>query len=198
METNFDLITKLEEWGIKTDNHYPPEYLLESNENYCIFVGRVPLSLRKENRELFDQNDYCYTDVLNKKISKRLFLSVEDRYLDFLNEIWHLNSNISVYVDRTCFISKNNIAFIDPKYKRILYKIYFSKKRCYQIQSIDELVMWNQICLRDVAIPTFILEPLQILVSPCWSSYMVFSPNNSSLGLIKEVSKEKELVVSIP
>lgn len=187
---------KLTEWGINIPaDAYAPEYLLDSKAENCFFAGRIPLELRDNNREEFDRLDYSYADVIGGAISPDAFSYVEKEYLGFLSRLCEKNS-VTVYTFENSLLSDKSIRYLDKAYRNKLNEKLLADDREFPVLTGEDLEMWNQACLRDVVIPTLVFEPARLLVTPCWSCYLIYLNDLKCLESLNVAARSERFSVS--
>ncbi len=187
---------KLTEWGIVVPaGVYAPEYLLEYKADNCFFAGRVSFELKEKNRDEFDRLDLSYADVIGGAISPDAFSKVEKKYLGFLSRL-NVKNSVSVFTFDNSLLSEKNIRYLDKAYRNRFNKYTLSGEQEFPIRTSEDLEMWNQACMRDVAIPTFVFEPSRILLTPCWSCFLIYLDDLNCLELINDAARSEMLSVS--
>ncbi len=179
------ILSILKGWGIDIpqDVDYL-EYLKESNPQSFYFIDQCPFSVGEKHSQI----EMLFQEVLEGKISKSSFLSLETKYRNILTKLW-LYNDLFVESNILDIKIKNKTKCIDKQYIKILPKLYdmFEKSNFVNILERDHLELLVQLGVRDIIYTAFYFKDYELIIVPSWSCFIAYFNDQRKIEIVKEI-----------
>lgn len=191
----------LKAWGLNIpDNIWYPEYLLNNKKSNFFYIDKLPLLVPETSSQKFDQQDIFFQKVMEGKIPKKIFLSLEIKYRNILTKLWLYNK---VFVESNLFGELNidvNLKKIDKRYLQTAKELQkkFSESCFWEITQKHDLELLIQLGARDIADTAFYFSEYEIVIIPSWSCFMIYMNNLSQYQIVKDIVTSEGLFLREP
>lgn len=184
-ETMSSILSILKKWGIDIPQGVDYlDYLKQTNPNNFYFIDQCPFSVGEKHSQI----EMLFQEVLEGKISKSSFLSLEKKYRNILTKLW-LYNDLLVESNILDIKVKNKSKKIDKQYLKLFPKLYdmFTKSDFINILEREQLELLVQLGVRDIIYAAFYFKDYELIIVPSWSCFVAYFNDLSKIEIVKEI-----------
>lgn len=191
---NMEISKILIEWGIniQTDNDMF-DCLTSTYPQNCYYIDRFPLLVKSFHK--YEQEELYYKKVLDKEVSKELFIIEELKFVNVLKKLWLYNQ---VYAqtdlaeipnDKICNMLNENIDII----KGLKKNAESSKDNPMILDNVNHLELLAKLSIKEGVYSKIFFLDQKFIVIAYGMCFQLYLHDLSSLQLLKTITSTEGL-----